>query len=101
MLNKKLFDDISSKISDTIANSPIKDVEQNIKAILTSTLSRLNLVTREEFEIQQQVLLKTREKLAEVEAQVTALAGKLSEQPAQIKDHTSESADTDQNQPAL
>lgn len=101
MLNKKLFDDISSKISDTIANSPIKDVEQNIKAILTSTPSRLNLVTREEFEIQQQVLLKTREKLAELEAQVTALAGKLSEQPAQIKDHTSESADTDQNQPAL
>lgn len=101
MLNKKLFDDISSKISDTIANSPIKDVEQNIKAILTSTLSRLNLVTREEFEIQQQVLLKTREKLAELEAQVTALIGKLSEQPAQIKDHTSESADTDQNQPAL
>lgn len=101
MLNKKLFDDISSKISDTIANSPIKDVEQNIKAILTSTLSRLNLVTREEFEIQQQVLLKTREKLAELEAQVTALAGKLSEQPAQIKDHTSASADTDQNQPAL
>lgn len=101
MLNKKLFDDISSKISDTIANSPIKDVEQNIKAILTSTLSRLNLVTREEFEIQQQVLLKTREKLAELEAQVTALAGKLSEQLAQIKDHTSESADTDQNQPAL
>lgn len=101
MLNKKLFDDISSKISDTIANSPIKDVEQNIKAILTSTLSRLNLVTREEFEIQQQVLLKTREKLAELEAQVTALAGKLSEQPVQIKDHTSESADTDQNQPAL
>lgn len=101
MLNKKLFDDISSKISDTIANSPIKDVEQNIKAILTSTLSRLNLVTREEFEIQQQVLLKTREKLAELEAQVTALAGKLSEQPAQIKDHTSESADTDQNQPTL
>ncbi len=101
MLNKKLFDDISSKISDTIANSPIKDVEQNIKAILTSTLSRLNLVTREEFEIQQQVLLKTREKLAELEAQVTALAGKLSEQPAQIKDHTSESSDTDQNQPAL
>ena len=97
MLNKKLFDDISSKISD----SPIKDVEQNIKAILTSTLSRLNLVTREEFEIQQQVLLKTREKLAELEAQVTALAGKLSEQPAQIKDHTSASADTDQNQPAL
>lgn len=101
MLNKKLFDDISSKISDTIANSPIKDVEQNIKSILTSTLSRLNLVTREEFEIQQQVLLKTREKLAELEAQVTALAGKLSEQPAQIKDHTSESADNDQNQPAL
>lgn len=101
MLNKKLFDDISSKISDTIANSPIKDVEQNIKAILTSTISRLNLVTREEFEIQQQVLLKTREKLAELEAQVTALAGKISEQPAQIKDHTSESADTDQNQPAL
>lgn len=74
MLNKQFFDDISVKISDAIANSPIKDVEQNIKAILGSTFNRLDLVTREEFDIQQQVLLKTREKLAELEAKVNEIA---------------------------
>ena len=74
MLNKQFFDDISVKISDAIANSPIKDVEQNIKAILGSAFNRLDLVTREEFDIQQQVLLKTREKLAELEAKVNEIA---------------------------
>ena len=74
MLNKQFFDDISVKISDAFANSPIKDVEQNIKAILGSAFNRLDLVTREEFDIQQQVLLKTREKLAELEAKVNEIA---------------------------
>lgn len=73
MLNKQFFDDISVKISDAIANSPIKDMEQNIKAILGSAFNRLDLVTREEFDIQQQVLLKTREKLAELEAKVNEI----------------------------
>ncbi|MCO6505276.1 MAG: accessory factor UbiK family protein [Snodgrassella sp.] len=95
MLNKNFFDDISSKISDTIANSPIKDMEQNIKAILSSAFTRLNLVTREEFDIQQQLLLKTREKLAQLEAEVTALAKTMSDDKLPTNDTSTEPVDTD------
>jgi ubiquinone biosynthesis accessory factor UbiK len=98
MLNKNFFDDISSKISDTIANSPIKDMEQNIKAILSSAFTRLNLVTREEFDIQQQLLLKTREKLAELEAEVTTLAKTMSDDKLPTNDTSTETVDTDNTQ---
>ncbi|PIT38468.1 accessory factor UbiK family protein [Snodgrassella alvi] len=73
MLSKKFFDDISEKLGDTISNSPIKDMEKNVKSMLGSAFNRMDLITREEFDIQQQVLLKTREKLAELESRVIAL----------------------------
>ena len=68
MFGKQLFEEVSSKISETIANSPAKDMEKNVKAMLGSAFNRMDLVTREEFDIQQQVLIKTRTKLAELEA---------------------------------
>jgi BMFP domain-containing protein YqiC len=61
MLSQKIFEEISSKISDTIAASPAKDIEKNIKAMMASTFSRMDLVTREEFDVQQEVLVRTRE----------------------------------------
>ncbi len=67
MFGKQLFEEVSSKISETIANSPAKDMEKNVKAMLGSAFNRMDLVTREEFDIQQQVLIKTRTKLAELE----------------------------------
>jgi BMFP domain-containing protein YqiC len=73
MLKDKIFDEIASKISDVIAASPAKDVEKNVRAMMTSAFTRLDLVTREEFEIQQDVLAKTREKLAEIENRLVAL----------------------------
>lgn len=73
MFAKKIFEDVSAKISETIANSPAKDVEKNVKAMLGSAFNRMDLVTREEFDIQQQVLIKTRAKLTELEARVAAL----------------------------
>ena len=66
MFGKQLFEEVSSKISETIANSPAKDMEKNVKAMLGSAFNRMDLVTREEFDIQQQVLIKTRTKLAEI-----------------------------------
>lgn len=77
MLKEKIFDEIASKIGEAIAASPAKDVEKNVRAMMTSALSRLDLVTREEFDIQQQVLLKSREKLTELEARVAELEMKL------------------------
>ena len=73
MLAKKILDELSSKISETIAASPAKDIEKNVKSLLGSTFTKLDLVTREEFDIQQQVLLKTREKLVALEERLSKL----------------------------
>jgi len=75
MLNSKTLDDLAHRIGEALANSPAKDVEKNIKALLQSGLQRLDLVPREEFEIQTQVLARTREKLEALEARVTELEG--------------------------
>ena len=77
MLKDKFFDEIASKISDAIAASPAKDVEKNVRAMMSSAFTKLDLVTREEFEIQQDVLAKSREKLTALEQRVTELEAKL------------------------
>ncbi|MCW3479918.1 accessory factor UbiK family protein [Neisseriaceae bacterium JH1-16] len=73
MLSQKLFDEISAKISETIAASPAKDLEKNVKAMMASTFTRMDLVTREEFDVQQEVLVRTREKLEALEARLAEL----------------------------
>ena len=67
MLNAKTFDEIAARIGQVIANSPAKDIEKNVKAMLASSLARLDLVPRAEFDVQAQVLLKTRAKLEALE----------------------------------
>ena len=57
------FNDLQGKINQAIENSPAKDIERNVKAMMTQGFSKLDLVTREEFDIQTQVLTKTRAKL--------------------------------------
>lgn len=71
--NHKLLDDLGTKLSELVAHSPAKDIEKNVKAFLSSTFSRLDLVTREEFEVQREVLARTRERLEQLEARVAAL----------------------------
>lgn len=73
VMKQKFFDELSQKISETIANSPVKDIEKNIKSMMSSALNKIDLVTREEFEIQQQVLLKTREQLSILEQKISSL----------------------------
>ncbi len=73
MLDPKVFEDISAKMSALLANSPAKDIEKNAKAMMSGLLGKLDLVTREEFDVQAQVLARTREKLKELEARVEAL----------------------------
>ena len=68
---------MQSKINKAIENSPAKDVEKNVKAMLSSGFSKLDLVTREEFDVQAQVLATTREKLELLEARVTELEAQL------------------------
>ncbi|MBV2234034.1 MAG: accessory factor UbiK family protein [Sterolibacterium sp.] len=74
MLKQKLFDDVASRIAELLANSPAKDMEKNLRAMLTSSFARLDLVTREEFEIQAALLARCQERLASLEARLDALA---------------------------
>jgi hypothetical protein len=57
------------------------DVRKNLKEVLSTYLARMDLVTREEFEVQSAVLARTREKLDHLEAQVAALETQASEKP--------------------
>ncbi|MDP3637788.1 MAG: accessory factor UbiK family protein [Azonexus sp.] len=73
MLNPKTLEDFGAKMSALLANSPVKDIEKNAKAAMSGVFAKLDLVTREEFDVQTLVLARTRAKLKELEARVTAL----------------------------
>ena len=73
MLNAKVFEDISAKLNEAANSGPAKDIEKNVRALLTQGFAKLDLVTREEFDVQAQVLARTREKLAALEALVAEL----------------------------
>lgn len=73
MLNAKFFEDISAKLSDVVKNSPAKDIEKNVHALFMQGFAKLDLVTREEFDIQAQVLARTREHLTALELRVAEL----------------------------
>ena len=77
MIAKQLFEEAASKISETLANSPAKDFEKNAKPKLASAFNNMDLVTREEYDIQQQILIKTRVKLGELEARLAQLEAQL------------------------
>ncbi len=73
MLDPKIFEELNNKLSALIAASPARDIERNVKALLASVFEKMELVTREEFEIQAELLARTREKLTALEARVTEL----------------------------
>ena len=74
------FNDIQGKINQALESSPAKDIEKNVKAMMTQGFSKLDLVTREEFDIQAQVLAKTRAKLEALELRVVELEARLGAQ---------------------
>ncbi len=77
MLNKNIVDEINAKVSEILQNSPAKDIEKNIKVLLSGAFTRLDLVTRDEFDVQQEVLQRTREKLMILEGKVSELEAQL------------------------
>ncbi|MEN3353365.1 MAG: ubiquinone biosynthesis accessory factor UbiK [Betaproteobacteria bacterium] len=76
-MNAKILNDLNERMRQVFEKSPAADLERNLQAMLISLFARLDLVTREEFDVQRQVLLRTREKLARMEAQVAELERKL------------------------
>ena len=73
MLSQKTLDQISAAISSVLPQQLTHDVRKNMNAALQSAFERLDLVTREELEVQEAVLARTRQKLQELEQKVAAL----------------------------
>jgi len=71
--NPAFINDLVGKLGEVLKQSPAKDIEQNLKAGATSILGKLDMVSREEFDVQTEVLARTREKLAQLEGRLTEL----------------------------
>ena len=72
-MNEKLLAELSARMAAFAADNPAKDLEKNFRGILSSTLSKLDLVTREEYDVQVKLLARAKEKLAALEARVAQL----------------------------
>lgn len=76
-MDHKLLEEINEKVRTVMAQSPAADLEKNMRAMLGALFTRLDLVTREEFDVQRQVLARTREKITQLEAKLAALEAKM------------------------
>lgn len=77
MLDPKILDDLAARMSALIAASPAKDLEKNAKALFASLFAKMDLVTREDFDVQSQVLARAREQLKLLEERVAELERQL------------------------
>jgi ubiquinone biosynthesis accessory factor UbiK len=74
---QRFLDEIGAKLAELASHSPVADIEKNARALLGSAFSKLDLVTREEFEVQREVLAQTRQRLADLEQRVAELEAAL------------------------
>ena len=72
-MNPKFIDELNARVVSFLQHTPAAEVSQNLKAALSASLSKLDLVTREDFDVQAQVLARTRTLLAGLEARVAEL----------------------------
>ena len=80
MLDAKLIDDIARRLNDAVptsARAVQADLEKNLRAATQSVFDRLDLVTREEFDVQRKVLARSRSKIEQLEKQVAELEARL------------------------
>ena len=73
MLNNEKLSELSNKIREIMKDSPLPDIEKNIDALLKSMFTKMELVTREEFDVQTEVLKRTRQKLEELEKKLSEI----------------------------
>ena len=71
--NPNMFNELASKLGEALKQSPAKDIEHNLKAGVSAMLGKLDMVTREEFDVQTEVLARTRAKLEQFEARLAEL----------------------------
>ena len=73
MIDPRLFEELRARIDEALRDSPAQDLEKNLRALLASWFDRLDLVLREDFEVQKKLLERAQAKLAELEARVAEL----------------------------
>jgi BMFP domain-containing protein YqiC len=73
MIDRRLFEDLGERINEAFRNSPAQDFEKNLRALLSSWFDRMDLVLREDFEVQKKLLERAQAKLAELEVRIAEL----------------------------
>jgi BMFP domain-containing protein YqiC len=73
MIDKHLFEDLNRRIADALRDTPAADLEKNLRALLVSWFDRLDLVSREDFDVQRKLLERAQAKLAELEKRTAEL----------------------------
>ena len=81
-MNERFLSELSARLAELAAANPAKDLEKNFRGMLASAFTRLELVSREEYDVQVQVLGRAREKLAALEARVAELEARLASKQA-------------------
>lgn len=76
MLDPKIFEELSARISQALAATPAADIEKNLRAILTAQLAKLDLVTREDFEVQKELLARAQTRMLALEQRLAELEGR-------------------------
>jgi BMFP domain-containing protein YqiC len=72
MENQAFLQDVQQRIAELFRSSPAADLERNVKAMLAQTFQRMDLVTREEFEIQLETVARLRQRVEALEARAAA-----------------------------
>jgi ubiquinone biosynthesis accessory factor UbiK len=73
MSERRFFDDLSERINEALRNSPAQDIEKNMRALLASWFDRMDLVMREDFEVQKKLLEAALARVAALEARLAEL----------------------------
>jgi len=82
MDRQAFFDDLQHRVLGLLRSGPAADLERNLKALLGQTFQRLELVNREEFELQRELLARTRDKLDALEKQVQQFEARQASAPS-------------------
>ncbi|HEX7053862.1 MAG TPA: accessory factor UbiK family protein [Burkholderiales bacterium] len=81
MTDRRLLDELGQRLEEAVRNSPVQDLGRNVRALLASWLDRMDLVLREDFEVQKQLLERAQARLAELEARVAELESRAAGRP--------------------
>lgn len=87
-MSKKILDELQSKLGQIMESSPAKDIERNVRALLTQAVSRLELVTSEEYEVQKLIIVQLQNRVNMLEKRLSDLENRI-----QQSENTSSSSD--------